>query len=195
MNRTSSMATLAAWTALVSAALICIVAMLTVDSFRIGQHGMGLLAAKDMPNGAGWRIVGHWWIGILALLPSIQMLVSGEKEGKRALRLAGYFWIIAALAYAMQGFWPLDLENLDSRSNQMHATANSVWWLAATAGAVSWAIARRSTMAVGLASALVVLALIKTFEWMPDGQKALIGWLQLFGWLGTLVQARQRVLE
>lgn len=195
MKLSASFATIAAWTALVSAALICIVAVLTVDTFRIGQHGLGLLAAKSMPGAVGWRLAGHWFIGVLAMLPAIQILISGEKEGLRSLRMAGYFWIIAALAYAMQGFWPLDLEDLDSRNNQMHGVANAVWWLSATAGAVSWAIARRSAMALTFAAVMVILGLFKIFEWLPDGQRALTGWLQLFGWLGTLVQARQRVLE
>ena len=195
MKRTFSIANAATWTALVSAALICVVAVLGVESFRLSQHGMGLLAAKNMPHGNVWRLVGHWWIGLLALVPAIATLQAGEREGLRALRMAGYFWIIAAVAYALQGLWPLDLKDLESRNNQLHSVANTVWWLAATAGAVAWALARRGTMPVVFAAVLVILGVVKTLEWLPDGQRALAGWLQVFGWLGTLVQERQRVLE
>lgn len=195
MTKFRRLADLSAWSALILATAVVIIAVTGVEQFRLSQHGLGLLAAKDMPHSDAWCFAGHWLIGLLALLPAVMVLLDGEKPAMQPLRLAGHFWIIAALAYCAQGLWPLNLEDLDAQGNHWHSIANAVWWIAATAGAVAWWRARRTRASAVFAVVMIVLAITRTLEWLPEGQRAITGWLQLFGWLAMLLQERQGVLE
>lgn len=184
-----------AWSALFIAVAVCVAASLTVDGFRAVQHGMGLLAAESTPSNWIWRGLGHWAIGLLAILPGLAAIRDGERKARRALRIAGYLWTLGALAYLLQGFWPLNLHDLDAPANQWHSLANSVWWLSVTAAALGWAIARPSAPAWTIAAVTVLLGLCRALEWLPQGTLAIAGWGQLFIWLAALVQDRRRALE
>ncbi|VXB51956.1 conserved membrane hypothetical protein [Luteimonas sp. 9C] len=95
-----------------------------------------------------------------------------------ALRL----WLLAALAFAAQGVWTLDPNELDAGASRWHATAWMVWNLAFGAGALMAAFALRAVRWPSLViCALVALSLLvpSLFGDQLGARMVLVGW---WGW-------------
>ena len=67
---------------------------------------------------------------------SLRLRVRLPAPAGRLAGIGAWVLVISALAFAAQGVWTLDPEELDSVDSQWHATSWLVWWLAFVPGAL-----------------------------------------------------------
>lgn len=157
-----------------------------LESFSHAQHPLGLLGARGMPRATAFNLAGFVLPGLV--LAAAAVLLRG-RLADRAGRVAGVgSWLLAmsAVAFAAQGWLPLDPADVQGPASRAHATAWTLWWIAFVPGALL--LAARLVPAPGwrgrglllIACALVVLLAALPTGWLPGplGQRlALGGWL------------------
>ena len=158
-----------------------------VDGYVAASHPLAVLGAGG--------VVGAGWFNLLAfVLPGLCAAALAWRQRDASgvaapwwLRIGLHMLLLSGLAFAAQGLWTLDLEELDGGRSRGHATAWMLWLVASVAGgaATSLGLAMRRDVVAALtcaASALLVLAAGN--GWLPidagHTQRAgLIGWAVL----------------
>lgn len=144
---------------------------------------LGLLSFLLASGVAGWRLPGYspwlhplalpgargfldagWFNALVFILPGLLMLAVAEALHRalppgagRMARIGVGLVQLAALAFALQGLWPLDPGTLDSGASRLHAAAWLGWWSSFAAGALLLAWRLPALRLPGLAAAVLVL--------------------------------------
>lgn len=93
------------------------------------EHPVGALGAAQVPRAAAFNLLAFVVPGLLAAAASIG--VRGQLSGTSwAARVGAQALLLSALAFAAQGVFPLDLEDIDGARSRLHASAWTAWWLA-----------------------------------------------------------------
>ncbi|MGY0504073.1 DUF998 domain-containing protein [Luteimonas sp. e5] len=155
------------------------------------RHALGVLGARGMPA-AG---VAN---ALLFLLPGVLLAINQWRLRGRLRQGAGWWLrmalqtgLLAALAYALQGVFVLDLAQVaDEAGNRLHALAWMLWQLAWALSALLLVVARElpRSLRLGallLASCVPLLMLGAPALWPPGLAQRLgvAAWLVLCAWL------------
>lgn len=166
-----------------------------VADYSHALHPLSLLGAMQMPSGSAFNWAAFVlpgglvaWVA-LRLRGQVLLLAGSGRAAQWAARVGAQLLLISALAFAVQGLLPLDMDDLDGARSSRHAAAWMVWWIAFVAGALSWAIgaraqaAQRQLVTVSLWAALLlpVLALVLPRLLFP-GVAQRLAFALWFGW-------------
>lgn len=184
------------------AALCCAAALLgfgaALDGYSHWRHPPGLLGASGIPHALAFNLLGFVGPGLAMAWVAWRLIETAR--GQRALaRVGAWLWLWSALAWAAQGLFALDPQDLDAQASRVHALVWLLWWLAFAPGAAllafaSWsmpgwrrfgAIALAAAAVVGLA---VVAADARLVPAAPAQRVALLAWLAAY--LAAARQAR-----
>jgi hypothetical protein len=122
------------------AVLLCAVSIVGFAAgfapFSHRQHPLGLLGADGVPAAAAFNLLAFVIPGLLAAAIFARLRVRLPAQAGRLAGIGAWVLVISALAFAAQGVWTLDPEELDSADSQWHTTSWLVWWLAFVPGAL-----------------------------------------------------------
>lgn len=181
----------AGWLAALCAVLAALGFGAALPGYLQAQHPLALLGASGVPLAWAFNLTGFVLPGLLAGVAAIALRSRLPGDGGWAARIGARLLLLSALAFAAQGLLPLDAGDLDGPVSQRHATAWTLWWIAAAAGATSLAaglLRRRGARAFAWA-ALVAAVAIALLSWLPaERLQAGIAQRIAFGaWLGLIV--------
>ena len=143
------------------AVLSCVVALalagIDLPGYSHRLHPIGLRGALGMPD--AWLFnVGAFVLPGLCLVVAGQSLRTALAQGRWAARIGLTLMQLSALAFALQGFLPLDPQDLDAGPSRLHALAWASWWIACVPGVLLLALfARRGW---GFAAACLAVAVL-----------------------------------
>lgn len=130
----------AAWLAAASWLLALVAFGAAVDGYSHAQHPVALLGARGMAHAIAFNVGAFVIPGVLAAVAAMEL--RGRLPGNAGwlARIGARLLWLSALAFAAQGLLPLDPADLDGNRSQWHATAWTLWWIAADAGALLAAV-------------------------------------------------------
>lgn len=166
-----------------------------IADYSHSLHPLSLLGAMQMPSGTTFNWVAFVVPGGLVAWVALRLrgqtshLAGSGRAAQWAARVGTQLLLISALAFAVQGLLPLDLDDLDGVRSSRHAAAWMVWWIAFVAGAVLWAIGTRANaparplaaVSLWMALLLPVLALVLPRLLLP-GIAQRLAFAAWFGW-------------
>jgi len=121
-----------------------------VADYSHALHPLSLLGAMQVPSASAFNWVAFVlpgglvaWVA-LRLRGQVSLSAGSGRAAQWAARLGAQLLLISALAFAVQGLLPLDMDDLDGVRSSRHAAAWMVWWIAFVAGGVLWAIGTRA---------------------------------------------------
>lgn len=138
----SQIARFAGAVALVAAAMFALALAgfgAALDGYSHAQHPPALLGAQGMASATMFNVAAFVLPGVLAALVMIGLRARLDGTSWLA-RIGSHLWLLSAVAFALQGFLPLDPRDLDAPASQLHASAWTAWWLAFVTGAVLLAV-------------------------------------------------------
>lgn len=149
-------------------ALVLFVAATTVagamlDGYSHREHPLALLGAVGMPGALAFNVFAFVLPGLLLAVGFWTMRSALPATANWRARIGTQLAVLSALAFAAQGLFPLDPDNLGGQANALHALAWTVWWIAfAAAGALLAASApsrgfRRATVLLLIATLALAL--------------------------------------
>lgn len=100
-------------------------------------HPVSLLGARGVPGGTAFSLLGFVMAGLLAAIAMLDLILRMPTSAPRPLRVGGQMLLLAAIAFAAMGLFPLDVEDIENRASQFHASAWLLWLLAFTAAAIA----------------------------------------------------------
>ncbi len=100
------------------------------------RHPVSLLGATGVPSSGAFNALGFVLPGVLAALAALGLLLRMPAQASRPLRVAGQMLLLAGLAFAAMGVFPLDAGDIENRASQLHASLWLFWLVAFSAGAV-----------------------------------------------------------
>lgn len=183
------------WIAGALFAAVVAIAGLGFEGFAHSQHAVGLLGSSLAPRGGLFNALGFVAPGlfIAAFAVAFESALA-PAMATRVIRIGTGLLLIAALAFALQGLFPVDPQDLDGPQTRRHALAQAVSQLAWIAAAVwiasglastpSW----RTVAACGLLFAGVLLCdLVLPFAgergWIERGSLLLwFAWPAMLAW-------------
>lgn len=127
MNRASRFCGLAALAMFVSAATL-FGAMLGGYSHR--EQPLALLGAVGIPRALAFNIFAFVLPGLSVAVVCWTMRSSLPATTGWRARIGTQLGVLSALAFAAQGLFPLDPDDLGAQANALHALAWTVWWIA-----------------------------------------------------------------
>lgn len=178
------------WLGAASCAVAIVLGGAWLDGFSHALHPPALPGASDVPGAMAFNIAGFIVPGLLAALVALGLYSVLPGTAGWLPRIGARMLLISALAFAAQGLFPLDLQDLDGPGSGPHASAWLVWWIAFVAGAPLLAVGLRRVRAVTIAAACVLLAMMlipRTLLDPPLAQRIALAawliWLALAPWL------------
>jgi len=157
------------------------------------RHPVSLLGALGVPGAAAFNLFGFVVPGLLAALAMLGLLLRMPAAASRPLRIAGQMLLLAGLAFAAMGAFPLDASDVEDRASQLHASVWLLWLVAFCAGALMlWIGARRDAgwrpaATLALACALWMLCSAFVFGgFMPVAMAQRLAFLGWGLWLALL---------
>lgn len=150
-------------------------------------HPVSLLGARGVSGGMAFSLLGFVLPGVLAAAATLELILHMPAGAPRVLRVGGQMLLLAAIAFAAMGLFPLDVDDIENRASQFHASAWLLWVVAFSAAAVAlWlgagkARAWRPLSILALSCAAWVVCSAFVFEIaMPVAMAqrlAFLGWL------------------
>ena len=123
------------------AAVVFIVAVvgfgMQLQGYDQMRHPVSLLGARGIPGGAVFSLLGFVVPGLLAAVAALDLILRMPASAPRPLRVGGQMLLLAAIAFAAMGLFPLDVEDIENRASQFHASAWLLWLLAFSAAAIA----------------------------------------------------------
>ena len=101
------------------------------------RHPVSLLGARGIPAGSAFSLLGFVVPGLLAAVAALDLILRMPASAPRPLRVGGQMLLLAAIAFAAMGLFPLDVDDIENRASQFHASAWLLWLLAFTAAAIA----------------------------------------------------------
>lgn len=117
-----------AWVAALACITAIVLAAASTDGYASMQHPVGLLGSDFSPHHDWFNPLGFVLPGLLVALFALALERVLHPSG-HVLRIGFGMLLLAALAFAAQGLFPLDLGDLDAGSSRRHAVANAVFLL------------------------------------------------------------------
>jgi len=154
---------------------------IALDGYSHALHPLGLLGASGVPHARAFNLVAF-------VLPGL--LLAGAALGLRARvgaagwpsRIGATLAMLSALAFAVQGVFPLDPGHLDSGDSRYHAAAWTLWWVSFAPGAALLASGARPRW-VHVAAAIAVPVLVLVAPALLGGALAQrLAFAAWFGW-------------
>lgn len=124
------------------AALVLFVAATTIcgamlDGYSHREHPLALLGATGVPGALAFNAFAFVLPGLTVALMFWTIRSALPATANWRARIGTQLATLSALAFAAQGLFPLDPDNLGGQANALHALAWTVWWIAfAAAGAL-----------------------------------------------------------
>ena len=128
-----------------------------LDGYSQAQHPVALLGARGVPHALVFNLAGFVLPGVLALLVGLELRRHMSPASRWSARIGAQLVLLSALAFAVQGWLPLDPSDLEASGNRLHATAWMLWWIAFVPGAWLLAHGWRSLALISVVAAVVVL--------------------------------------
>jgi hypothetical membrane protein len=157
------------------------------EPFSHTQHPIALLGARGVPGALAFNLLCFVVPGLLAAFVAVRLRARLPGGAGRSAAIGVWMLAISALAFAAQGLWPLDPEDLENAQSQRHATAWLLWWLSFAPGAVLLGFGvRRAQGWAGWAGLLIAAGTVVIVlnampaAWLPGpiAQRALLAlWL------------------
>jgi len=164
-----------------------------LEGYSQAQHPLALLGARGLPRALAFNLTGFVIPGLLAAAAAMALRARLPGDAGWSARIGARLLLLSALAFAAQGLLPLDPGDLDGPISQWHATAWTLWWIAAGAGALSIAagLLRRPGWRTFACAALVASVLIVVLALSPPQSWAagVAQRIALGAWFGLLVLA------
>ena len=164
-----------------------------LEGYDHGAWPVALLGASGVPRAAAFNVVAYLVPGALAALVALRRRAAMAQGAGWAARLGWTLALLAALAFAAQGLFPLEAAGPDAGRGRLHGAAWALWGIAFAAAALSLATAaggarRWPAAAAHLAAGLLVFA----FAWLasaampaPLAQRLAFGtWFTWLAWAG-----------
>ena len=156
---------------------------------------VALLGARVSSHALAFNVVAYLVPGLLLAITAWRWRAAMPDDSAWTLRIGMRLALLSALAFALQGLFPLAPEDMAAMASRGHVTAWSLWWVAYVPAALLVAVgmlrqrgrrrdlAATSMAVAGLAGALVVgwLALASTSVLAPGVAERLM-LLVWFGW-------------
>lgn len=101
------------------------------------RHPVSLLGAHGVPGGTAFSMLGFVLPGVLAAAAALDLALRMPVSAPRALRVGGQMLLLGAVAFAAMGLLPLDVEDIENRASQYHASAWLLWLVGFSAGALA----------------------------------------------------------
>jgi hypothetical protein len=108
-----------------------------LDGYDWLRHPVSLLGARGVPGGVAFSALGFVIPGLLAAAAVLGLLLRMPVSAPRILRVGGQMLLLAAVAFMAMGLLPLDVDDIENRASQYHASAWLLWLVAFSAGAVA----------------------------------------------------------
>lgn len=149
-------------------ALACFVAASLVfgallEGYSHREFPLAMLGAEGVPRAFAFNVAAFVVPGTLAAVAMWRLRSGLPVDARWPARIGAQLMILAAIAFAGQGLLSLDPNDVGAASNALHALAWTLWWIAATSGAVllAWGapMRRMRVLAVIVAVAVPLLAL------------------------------------
>ncbi|KAF1015957.1 MAG: hypothetical protein GAK31_01441 [Stenotrophomonas maltophilia] len=129
-----------------SAALLFVLAVAGfgagLEGYSQVRHPVALLGAQGVPHALAFNLLGLVVPGLLALVVAELLRRQLPAGAGWAARVGSQVLLLAALAFALMGLLPLDIDDLDGPASQLHASAWMVWALGFIAGGVMLGVER-----------------------------------------------------
>ena len=102
--------------------------------FSHASHPLALPGAGGVPGAGGYNLLVFVVPGLLAALLAEWRYAALQASAGWGPRIGARLLLVAAVAWAAQGVFTLDLHELDGPDGQLHAAAWTCWWLAGSSG-------------------------------------------------------------
>jgi hypothetical membrane protein len=129
-----------------------------LPGYSHGLHPLALLGASDVPSALAFNLLGFVLPGLLLVATGVRLRAAAGDTWPA--RIGMTLAMFSALAFAAQGAWPLDPEELDAGASRFHAAAWTGWWIAFVPAAALLAITPARARAWHVAAAILVPLLV-----------------------------------
>jgi hypothetical protein len=157
------------------------------------RHPVSLLGAHGVPGGTAFSMLGFVLPGVLAAVAALDLALRMPVTAPRALRVGGQMLLLAAVAFAAMGLLPLDVEDIENRASQYHASAWLLWLVGFSAGALALRLGSARDAAwrplANLAVGCALWSLCSAFLFEIALPVAMAQRLAFLGWLVWLLGA------
>lgn len=157
------------------------------------RHPVSLLGAHGVPGGTAFSMLGFVLPGVLAAAAALDLALRMPVTAPRALRVGGQMLLLAAVAFAAMGLLPLDVEDIENRASQYHASAWLLWLVGFSAGALALRLGSARDAAwrplANLAVGCALWSLCSAFLFEIALPVAMAQRLAFLGWLVWLLGA------
>ncbi len=157
------------------------------------RHPVSLLGAHGVPGGTAFSMLGFVLPGILAAVAALDLALRMPVTAPRALRVGGQMLLLAAVAFAAMGLLPLDVEDIENRASQYHASAWLLWLVGFSAAALALRLGSARDAAwrplANLAVGCALWSLCSAFLFEIALPVAMAQRLAFLGWLVWLLGA------
>lgn len=111
-----------------------------LDGYSQLAYPVAVLGAVGMPHAAAFNVLGFVVPGLVLAVVAMTLYLRLPVGAGGSARIGAWVLLFSALAFAAQGVFPLDLDDLDATTGRLHVMTWSLWWLTTGAGAVLLAI-------------------------------------------------------
>src|SRR5690606_34737765 len=148
------------WAAAASCTAAVVLGGARLDGSSHAVRPPALLGASGVPGALACNIAGFIIPGLLAAIVALGLYRALPAAAGWLPRIGARMLLLSALAFAAQGLFPLDPQDMDGQASGLHAAAWMIWWIAFVAGAPLLASGLRRIPAVTIAVACGLLAMM-----------------------------------
>ena len=109
-------------------------------------HPVALLGARGVPHALAFDVLGFVLPGLLCAWTAACLRASLPDATGWPGRIGAQVLLLSALAFALQGVFALNPDDLEAAASRMHAGIWMAWWIAFCAGAALLAMSRRRAL-------------------------------------------------
>ena len=185
MNRWTEVA---AWLATLSFVLAVAGFGGALDGYSQVLHPVALLGARDVPHARAFDALGFVLPGALMAAVAWNLRQRMPDDAPWAARIGARLALLSALAFAAQGAFSLDPQDLEADISRVHATAWLLWWVAFVPAALllaaGWRDARqrRQLAWVGIVATVLVVGVALLPDLLLPGIAQRVVFAAWFGW-------------
>ena len=126
---------LCGWTGAGACLVAVLVGGMRLEDYSHVLHPLALLGAGGVPGALAFNIAGFIVPGALAAVVALGLYRALPAAAGWLPRIGARMLLVSALAFAAQGLFPLDPQDMDGQASGLHAAAWMIWWIAFVAGA------------------------------------------------------------
>lgn len=108
-----------------------------LDGYDQLRHPVALPGAEGVPRATVFNLLAYVMPGLLAGLVVLRRRSALGAGARLSARLGWTIALLAALAFAAQGIWPLEASGPDNGAGRLHGVAWGLWVVAFTAAAAA----------------------------------------------------------